>query len=103
MRLVSYRANGAFRAGILHDGRVVDAGPSIRDLLGLGADRLRELAASGDPVDAGSLELGPPVPDPPKIICLGLNYRDHAREAGLQAPCRADLLRQVGQLADRPD
>jgi acylpyruvate hydrolase len=86
VRLVSYRANGGLRAGILHGDRVVDAGPSVRDLLELEADGLRQLAASGDRVDAGSLELGPPVPDPPKIICLGLNYRDHAREAGLQAP-----------------
>ena len=27
--------------------------------------------------------LGPPVPDPDKIICIGLNYADHASEAGL--------------------
>jgi hypothetical protein len=53
LRLVSYRANGAFRAGILHDDHVVDAGPSVRDLLELEADQLRELAVSGDPVDAG--------------------------------------------------
>jgi 2-keto-4-pentenoate hydratase/2-oxohepta-3-ene-1,7-dioic acid hydratase in catechol pathway len=30
--------------------------------------------------------LGPPIPDPDKIICLGLNYRDHAREANLAVP-----------------
>lgn len=30
--------------------------------------------------------LGPPVPDPEKIICLGLNYREHAAEASLEAP-----------------
>ena len=30
-----------------------------------------------------SVELGPPVPDPDKIICIGLNYADHASEAGL--------------------
>src|SRR3954452_8245485 len=35
---------------------------------------------------ASSVRLGPPVPDPPKIICLGLNYRDHAEEAGLTPP-----------------
>jgi acylpyruvate hydrolase len=32
------------------------------------------------------VRLGPPVWDPEKIICLGLNYRDHAAEAGLQPP-----------------
>jgi 2-keto-4-pentenoate hydratase/2-oxohepta-3-ene-1,7-dioic acid hydratase in catechol pathway len=30
-----------------------------------------------------SVEFGPPVPDPDKIICIGLNYADHANEAGL--------------------
>ena len=86
MRLVSYRANGAFRAGIKTDDGVVDAGPSVRELLGLRPDRLGELAASGARVDDDGLELGPPVPDPPKIVCLGLNYRDHAEEAGLTPP-----------------
>jgi acylpyruvate hydrolase len=33
-----------------------------------------------------NVHLGPPIPDPQKIICLGLNYRDHAREAGLATP-----------------
>jgi len=32
------------------------------------------------------VKLKPPVPDPNKIICLGLNYRDHAREAGAELP-----------------
>lgn len=36
--------------------------------------------------DADAVRLGPPVTDPQKIICLGLNYRDHAKEAGLGAP-----------------
>ena len=32
------------------------------------------------------MSLGPPIPDPDKIICLGLNYRSHAEEAGLAIP-----------------
>jgi len=32
------------------------------------------------------LHLGPPVPDPDKIICLGLNYRSHAEEVGFSIP-----------------
>jgi 2-keto-4-pentenoate hydratase/2-oxohepta-3-ene-1,7-dioic acid hydratase in catechol pathway len=35
---------------------------------------------------ASEIHLGPPVPDPEKIICLGLNYRDHAKEAHLATP-----------------
>lgn len=38
------------------------------------------------PVDAS--ELGPPVPQPPQVFGIGLNYRDHAAEAGLTLPER---------------
>ena len=30
--------------------------------------------------------LGPPIPDPDKLLCMGLNYRDHAEEQGLPLP-----------------
>jgi 2-keto-4-pentenoate hydratase/2-oxohepta-3-ene-1,7-dioic acid hydratase in catechol pathway len=33
-----------------------------------------------------AVELEPPVPDPEKIICIGLNYRAHAAEAGIEPP-----------------
>jgi acylpyruvate hydrolase len=41
---------------------------------------------SGDPIPLESVQLLSPVPDPSKIVCLGLNYRSHAEEAGLEAP-----------------
>jgi acylpyruvate hydrolase len=44
------------------------------------------LKSNGALHPADSVKLGPPVPDPQKIVCLGLNYRDHAEEAGLKAP-----------------
>lgn len=56
---------------------------ALRDAVASGQDDLR---ASGALWPRDGLHLGPPVPDPPKIVCLGLNYRDHAAEAGLQAP-----------------
>ena len=37
-------------------------------------------------LDAAGVKLLPPVPDPPKIVCLGLNYRDHAAEGGAPIP-----------------
>jgi len=43
-------------------------------------------AASGDVVDEASLTFLPPVTRPSKIVCLGLNYRDHAEESGLGIP-----------------
>jgi 2-keto-4-pentenoate hydratase/2-oxohepta-3-ene-1,7-dioic acid hydratase in catechol pathway len=93
VRIVSYASDREPRAGLLRDERVIDAwdalggdGATVRDLLA--ANRLPELAEF-DAADGPSLdevELLPPVPDPDKIICLGLNYHDHAAEAGLEPP-----------------
>ena len=92
MRLVTYRSERGDRAGVLRDGAVVDAwdglgggGESVRELLE--ADRRPEPAgAGGDGVPLDSVELLPPVPDPQKIVCIGLNYRAHAAEAGIDPP-----------------
>jgi 2-keto-4-pentenoate hydratase/2-oxohepta-3-ene-1,7-dioic acid hydratase in catechol pathway len=94
MKLVTYRADGGGRAGVHSDAGVLDAA----ELLGVGAVSVRELIA-GDRVGelAGRLEnadadpvadaaLLPPLPDPDKIVCIGLNYRSHATEAGIDPP-----------------
>jgi 2-keto-4-pentenoate hydratase/2-oxohepta-3-ene-1,7-dioic acid hydratase in catechol pathway len=86
VRIVSYSKGEGPRAGALVDGRVVDIGPSVRELLTL--ERLGEVGEL-DPAAGHSLpevELLPPVPDPSKIVCLGLNYGAHAAEAGLEPP-----------------
>jgi 2-keto-4-pentenoate hydratase/2-oxohepta-3-ene-1,7-dioic acid hydratase in catechol pathway len=43
-------------------------------------------AAAGEAVDEDALTFLPPLVRPSKIICLGLNYRDHAEESGLGIP-----------------
>jgi len=43
-------------------------------------------AAASAAVDFGPADLGPPVPAPRQIFAIGLNYRDHAAEAGLDLP-----------------
>jgi 2-keto-4-pentenoate hydratase/2-oxohepta-3-ene-1,7-dioic acid hydratase in catechol pathway len=43
-------------------------------------------AAAGEAVDEASLTFLAPVVHPSKIVCLGLNYRDHAEESGLGIP-----------------
>jgi 2-keto-4-pentenoate hydratase/2-oxohepta-3-ene-1,7-dioic acid hydratase in catechol pathway len=94
MRIVTYRSARGDRAGIIVGERVFDAwdalgggGSSVRELLV--ANRLDEVAAVVDSPASASLhevELRPPVPDPDKIICMGLNYRAHAAEAGIEPP-----------------
>src|SRR4051794_23394126 len=98
MRLVTYIAEGAEAAGVLLGQEIVPLSSlerppaaSVRGLLEtLDADGLGELGAlaegAGERVALDSVNLCAPVPDPQKIICIGLNYRDHAEEAGQEIP-----------------
>ena len=99
MRLVTYDSPDGPRAGAIHGDAVVDAWAALGSLERAG---LRELIAEqrvadlGEALEAGVAEelshplaevrLLPPIPDPEKIICIGLNYRAHAAEAGIEPP-----------------
>jgi 2-keto-4-pentenoate hydratase/2-oxohepta-3-ene-1,7-dioic acid hydratase in catechol pathway len=86
MRLVSYDAGRGPRAGVLTAEGVTDVGDGgLGALLRAGGvEAARDV--QGRPVPLGEVRLLPPVPDPQKIVCLGLNYRSHAEEAGLEVP-----------------
>jgi acylpyruvate hydrolase len=66
---------------------------TLPDLIAQGADLLR---AGGDllPMHAIDLEVVrilPPVPKPPKILCVGVNYDDHLEESGLKKPVYPEI------------
>jgi acylpyruvate hydrolase len=85
MRLVSCVRGGSVHAGVVEGSDVVLAGEGgVGDLLR--ADGLPSSPPSGASLPLDSVQLLPPVPDPGKIVCLGLNYRSHAEEAGLEPP-----------------
>jgi acylpyruvate hydrolase len=91
VRIVSYVTSEGPRAGYVRDDEVVGLGEPIRAILASGdtlADRIDAAERDGrEPVDAvDAVELVPPVPDPDKVVCLGLNYGAHAAEAGLEPP-----------------
>jgi 2-keto-4-pentenoate hydratase/2-oxohepta-3-ene-1,7-dioic acid hydratase in catechol pathway len=104
MRLVTYEKAGAWWSGVVIEDQLVDTARALGDgepadpagvnrrLLGdTGAlERLQsaaqDLAGRGDAQPLADARLGPPIPDPEKFICLGLNYRDHAAEANMDAP-----------------
>jgi 2-keto-4-pentenoate hydratase/2-oxohepta-3-ene-1,7-dioic acid hydratase in catechol pathway len=108
MRLVTYRADQGWRSGILVGEAVVDAEAAARHArTGADADWTsnraviqarpeqraavakaaeEDLETAGMPLS--QLQLGPPIPDPEKILCMGLNYRDHAAETGMDLPER---------------
>jgi 2-keto-4-pentenoate hydratase/2-oxohepta-3-ene-1,7-dioic acid hydratase in catechol pathway len=82
VRLVTYDAGAGPRAGALLGEEIAPAGTSVRELLASGAD----IEPSGERIPLAEVRLLPPVPDPQKMICLGLNYRDHAEESKQEAP-----------------
>jgi 2-keto-4-pentenoate hydratase/2-oxohepta-3-ene-1,7-dioic acid hydratase in catechol pathway len=97
MRLVTFDAGDGGRAGMLVDGRVVDAWAalgephrgSLRELISHGRiDDLRaRIGDTGAPSHPQSaVRLLTPIPDPDKIICIGLNYKEHAAEVGAEPP-----------------
>src|SRR5208337_2559066 len=91
MKLVSFVSAGRASYGVVKDGGVIDLGrrlgdrwPTLRALLAAGAlaeaGRAARDAAPDLPLEG--LELAPVIPDPDKIICVGLNYRAHVEETG---------------------
>ncbi len=109
MRLISYASSAGspagWRAGVLVAERVVDAESvgarlwpdrdrrafaSTKGLLAHERGELEELGhAAMDDAAVGTLAeivLGPPVPDPDKILCLGLNYRQKAADVAMAVP-----------------
>lgn len=83
MKLVTFARPGTMpEAGLVRDGRVA----------GLGADMISICASGQVPEPKGpdygltEVQLLAPVPRPPKVICVGLNYRDHAAEARSEIP-----------------
>jgi 2-keto-4-pentenoate hydratase/2-oxohepta-3-ene-1,7-dioic acid hydratase in catechol pathway len=85
MRLVTYDNGSGPRSGVLRDGGIVDLANG-----GLGT-LLRAGGGAEDPGGAPTVSLDEarilaPIPDPEKLIFIGLNYRTHAEEAGLDPP-----------------
>ena len=96
MKLVRYGAPGAEKPGLLDaSGRVRDLSGIIPDVAGealrpTGLDALRRIDIETLPVVEGTpqddLRLGPCVGAIGKFVCIGLNYADHAEEAGMPIP-----------------
>jgi len=84
MRLVSYATSEGPRAGVLRDGRVFAVADAPAGGLGalLEAGGLASVEA-GDEVPGAELLV--PIERPGKILCIGLNYRAHADEAGRES------------------
>ncbi len=92
MKLLRYGPIGAEKPGILReDGQIADLSAHIADFHGatLGPDALSEIAAINLdrlPIVDSNVRLGACVGDIGKVICIGLNFSDHAAESGMEVP-----------------
>ncbi|MEZ6045811.1 MAG: fumarylacetoacetate hydrolase family protein [Planctomycetaceae bacterium] len=97
MRIVTYQSETGPRiAAVNKSDELVDLNqadnsiPScVKAFLAGGAEmqqRAEAALASGAGIDPTSVKLLAPIPNPQKVICIGLNYADHAAESGMEPP-----------------
>ncbi|MGB0121460.1 MAG: hypothetical protein WBP55_10965, partial [Solirubrobacterales bacterium] len=98
MQLITFASGNGPRAGVLTDDGIIDAWEvldhptraTLRELIA--EDRVTEVGdriANGSevtPIDPADVKILAPIPDPDKIICIGLNYKAHAAETGQDLP-----------------
>lgn len=97
MRLLSFEKNGRPTLGVRFGTGVVDLSAARPDLphswpevfAGLHLSAVEDAMLEAPPearLSPEGLKLLPPIVNPPKIICIGLNYHAHAEEVGMEAP-----------------
>lgn len=88
MRLVTFKAGQETHPGVISGDAIVDLKPlgfdSVLDVIARGAGH--ESFTGGPRYPLADAQLLAPIPRPQKLICVGLNYRDHAEETGAQIP-----------------
>jgi acylpyruvate hydrolase len=100
MRIAHFETRGAFgiaaEEGSGWHGLTAEDGRfpgTLPELIAQGADLLqigRSLGQSSA-IDLNTVRMLPPVPTPPKILCVGLNYDDHLAESGLKKPAYPEI------------
>ncbi|MCE2438207.1 MAG: fumarylacetoacetate hydrolase family protein [Candidatus Latescibacteria bacterium] len=96
MRLLTFEYQGSRRVGVRAGGSVVDVSrvdpdipPDLVSLLEAGPAALAaavEASERGEGIDAGAVRVVAPIQKPEKVLCIGLNYADHAAESNMPIP-----------------
>ena len=91
MKFLSYRATGAARYGVVDGNNVVDLTgrlkyPDLKALIAADARAEAERATKSATADftLEQIAFDPVIPNPGKIVCIGLNYHDHLNETGMK-------------------
>jgi 2-keto-4-pentenoate hydratase/2-oxohepta-3-ene-1,7-dioic acid hydratase in catechol pathway len=100
MRYVTFKAQGRISYGVAQSGGIVDLGarlgkvlPDLKAYLHAGALGLTTSPFIDAPRDyvAGEFSYEPVIPNPDKVLCVGLNYEDHRRETGRPAAAHPSI------------
>src|SRR6185503_18598290 len=108
MKLVRYGRAGVEKPGLIDsDGKLRDLARVVKDitpevLSPAGLKRLRGVNVERLPVVGGRPRLGPPLTGIGKMVCIGLNYSDHAREVGRPAPDEPTLFIKANSSINGP-
>src|SRR3954454_23542281 len=92
MKLFRWGPKGQEKPGLIDkDGKLRDLSRQVKDittetLTPQGLEKLRGVDAASLPLVAGSPRLGPSSANVGKVVCVGLNYTDHAKETGSPIP-----------------
>jgi 2-keto-4-pentenoate hydratase/2-oxohepta-3-ene-1,7-dioic acid hydratase in catechol pathway len=106
MKLISYHHNGTDSYGAVVGDRVVDLRPAfgaraadLKALLaaGLLGEAARVVAAAEPGPKLDQVRLLPVIPNPGKIVCVGLNYGEHVRETGREITEQPTLFLRVAE------
>ncbi|MEY4879246.1 MAG: hypothetical protein RJB62_715 [Pseudomonadota bacterium] len=112
MKFVSFRVGGTAHYGLVDGNNIVDLSkrlkyPDLFSLIVAGAYSEAANAAKGEAPDytLAQVTFDPVIPNPGKIICVGLNYHEHREETGMTAPGRPNVFirwpdTQIGHLAN---
>jgi 2-keto-4-pentenoate hydratase/2-oxohepta-3-ene-1,7-dioic acid hydratase in catechol pathway len=109
MKLLRYGSPGQEKPGILSsNGEIRDLSGIIPDLAGQSLlpealEKLRNTDISRLPKVAGQPRIGPCVGSVGKLVCIGLNYSDHAKEAGMAVPAEPVVFMKATSSICGPD
>jgi 2,4-didehydro-3-deoxy-L-rhamnonate hydrolase len=109
MKLVRYGNPGKEKPGLIDaDGKLRDLSAVVKDLNGdqlsaAALAKLRKLKTDKLPLVKGKPRMGCPVANVGKYIAIGLNYRDHAAEAGMPIPKEPIIFMKANSCIQGPD
>ncbi|MGR8948717.1 MAG: fumarylacetoacetate hydrolase family protein [Gammaproteobacteria bacterium] len=89
MKLVTYSHNGSTSIGRVDGDHIINLSsiaPDMRALFDVSDWQAQAANASGDAIQLSDVTLHSPVLNPSKILAIGLNYKDHIEETGLDTP-----------------